>query len=189
MARKGAISENGWTGVLVKEANGEASLCGLWSGEYWYDDSQQRTRFVAQLIETYGALEGVTLEQVQFAGREELSALLSGARSDRQVSFTKAYDAARTLGLMPVVYTGMAAAGLSEMQGEWRLVARAPLRGGFAMRRISTHPAFSLRGREEPVQRPNPKEKEIRARKSAIEQRRKQVVVVKPRRKPKPKSP
>jgi hypothetical protein len=140
-------------------------------------------------VETYGAVEGVTLEQVQFAGRQELSALLSGSRHDGQVIFTKAYDEAAALGLAPVTYTGIAAGDRSELHGEWRLVSRDPMRGGFAMHRISCHPVFNLRGREEPKRRRPLSGKDLRAQQGAIEQRRrKPIVIVKRRRKPKPPS-
>ncbi|HEV7691174.1 MAG TPA: hypothetical protein VGO52_10140 [Hyphomonadaceae bacterium] len=104
------------------------------------------------------------------------------------MTLTKAYDEAVGLGLAPVAYTGIAAADFSEVQGEWRLISRDRLQGGFVMRRISMHRAFSLRGREQPTRRKGLSDKELRARQTAIEQRRRmQVVVVKPRRRrPKP---
>lgn len=104
------------------------------------------------------------------------------------MSFTKAYDEAAGLGLSPVAHTGRAAADLSELQGEWRLISRDPMQGGFVMRRISKHRAFGLRGREEPARGSGLTGKEIRARQDAVAQRRRvQITVVRPRRrKPKP---
>ena len=142
-------------------------------------------KFAAQIVETSGAVEGTTLELARIGRGGELSALLIGARHDRHVSFTKVYDAASQLGLVPIAYTGLSDAELAVVQGEWRLASREPLQGGFRMRRVSSNPVFTLKAARDRTARKWLSDEELRARQEAIRQRR-TWVEMKRRRRPKP---
>jgi hypothetical protein len=115
----------------------ESNLSGVWTGEYWYGAGADRTQFVAHIVETAGSLAGTTLEPASFVASGELSAVLTGVRDGYDVSFTKTYDAAIELGAAPIAYSGAADGALAVIEGEWRLLERNPLRGGFVVRRLS----------------------------------------------------
>jgi len=112
----------------------ESGLSGVWSGEYWYAGGDLRTQFAAHVVETAGSLGGTTLENAP--GWGELSAVLTGARNGSDVTFTKVYDETKRLRASPIAYTGAADASLAVIEGEWVLLERNPLRGGFIMRRL-----------------------------------------------------
>ncbi len=129
------------------DADGETSLTGVWSGQYWYGAGEGRTSFAAYLIETGGGLEGTTLERILTLGGREMSATLIGVRSGTGVSFTKVYDQADEFGAAPISYSGTANADLTLIEGEWVIQDRGALamRGGFRMRRVRGQKARARR--------------------------------------------
>lgn len=117
----------------------DTDLTGLWTGEYWYGEGAARTPFVAHLIETGGGLSGTTLEPNRFAQAAdmELSASLDGARGDLSVRFTKVYDPAPGVTLLPIFYSGTVDAGLTVMEGEWSFNRPKHAQGRFVLVRVS----------------------------------------------------
>jgi hypothetical protein len=95
-------------------------------------------------VELVGVLEGSTLERSSAFPTGELTAFFSGARVGGNVTFTKVYDNAADLGLLPIAYAGTADSALDRVQGHWRLIKPEPLRGGFIMRRVSASLVFTL---------------------------------------------
>ena len=123
----------------MSEADRASDLTGVWSGEYWYGNGRNPTKFVATITDDIGGLAGTTLERAPgWLNTPELSATLSGRRAESAVSFTKLYDQAGRLGLAPIAYTGTADAALSVVEGQWRLIQGQLLTGGFIMRRASS---------------------------------------------------
>jgi hypothetical protein len=101
----------------------EASLTGVWDGLYEWSDGRPRTPFMAIIIDVGGALSGSVHEVSRSGPREgqELTALLSGSRSDGSVRFTKSYDPKGGLRFRPVAYQGELNADASEIEGTWTI--------------------------------------------------------------------
>ncbi len=134
----------------MSAAKNESGLSGVWSGEYWYGGGGGRTPFAANIVDKAGILTGTTIEDAPRWG--ELSATLAGARTGSDVNFTKVYDQARELRACPIAYSGIANAELDSVEGDWVLMERNPLRGGFRMRRVSPRAEAEVtREAKEPV--------------------------------------
>jgi hypothetical protein len=114
-----------------------SGLSGEWSGEFWDGAEEGLTSFAANIVDTTGSLVGTTIEPDPDNDSGELSAVLTGVRHGYEVSFVKVYDAAGELGVPPISFSGTANAALDVVKGKWVQLERNPLRGGFAMHRIS----------------------------------------------------
>lgn len=100
----------------------ETDLTGLWSGEYRYPGEPRPTPFSAHITETLGSLSGTTLEPATFGGPglTELSADISGLRTNLNVRFTKIYHPAPGVHDTPIYYVGTADETLTSIEGAWR---------------------------------------------------------------------
>ncbi len=118
------------------ELSRDCDLTGYWSGEYWYDTTNNPTPFSAHLAETAGALTGTTLEHVNLGpGGTELSANLAGSRSGPSLYFTKIYQPKRGFRFNPIQYSGTSNDKFTVIQGGWRIPGS--LAGHFIMHRAS----------------------------------------------------
>lgn len=100
----------------------ESDLTGLWSGEYRYPGDFRPTPFSAHITDSAGGLAGTTLEPATFGapGLTELSADISGVRTNLSVRFTKIYHPAPGVHREPIYYTGVADEKLTSIEGDWR---------------------------------------------------------------------
>ncbi len=115
-------------------------LTGYWFGEYWYDGGMgSLAQFAAHIADVAGAVEGTTLETVNWGrGLTELTACINGSRDGAAVEFVKRYDAGLRAHRAPIFYAGVANADLTVIEGRWalkQLIFRAT--GGFRMQRGS----------------------------------------------------
>lgn len=107
-------------------------------GEYWLASGGPPVPFSAHLIDTGGSLTGTTLERAVLRGRSgELSAVISGARGELSVRFTKVYDPAPGVQAMPIRHTGSVDTQFTIIEGEWTLPRRRTASGRFVLVRVS----------------------------------------------------
>ncbi len=126
---------------------GDDNLTGVWEGLFSWPIRRPPTSFTAVLIDTGGTLSGTVHEIAQggpFDGHE-LTALLSGVRSDGSVRFTKTYEAGPTR-FLPVAYDGSLNAEATEIDGTWKI--KGGMSGPFLMMR-SPRPSEAVETREE----------------------------------------
>lgn len=114
------------------------SLSGTWSGVYDYPAGKgEATPFNALLLDVAGWVSGETVEPNLFADHPAmmLRAMLDGKREGRRVSFTKTYDGGAGQS-HSVLYEGECDAGLTRIEGVWRIESLfGGLRGPFVMTR------------------------------------------------------
>jgi hypothetical protein len=117
----------------------DTDLTGLWSGEYWYGQSQgQPTPFTAHFIDNAGDLSGTTLEPATFGlSAGDLSAVIEGARGELSVRFTKLYDPAPGVHADPIFYAGTVDAQFTIIEGTWDFGSRMNFSGRFVLVRVS----------------------------------------------------
>ncbi|TDR93787.1 hypothetical protein [Enterovirga rhinocerotis] len=111
-------------------------LTGIWQGLYSYEGIGPHVGFTATLLETGGALYGMTHEREPWAGSSDLEASLSGLRSGQAVVFTKAYSV-QDEAHPPIAYDGTVSADGTEIEGTWMLstLHRETMSGRFLMSR------------------------------------------------------
>lgn len=121
------------------EAQAHESLSGFWSGRYSYPDPiESSVPFNVVITETEGGLVGECVEPNTFSPDQqlELFSSLSGARSDLEVRFVKAYEGA-TYADHEVSYEGVANVALTKIEGVWRVDGLTGVwTGGFVMSRL-----------------------------------------------------
>lgn len=103
-------------------ADGQASLTGVWNGQYDYPFGYEPVGFMATLIEAGASFSGGVTESAPGEGgvMAELFAVIAGQRVAQQVTFTKTYDGSN--GWEHVVeYDGTLSADGNEIEGEWRV--------------------------------------------------------------------
>jgi hypothetical protein len=98
------------------------SLTGVWNGLYSYADGLS-VSFMATLIDSGRSLSGATREPnvLGTSPGRMLSALLSGDRQDRAISFVKIYDETGPRVYSPVSYEGVLNGDATEVEGQWRI--------------------------------------------------------------------
>lgn len=98
------------------------NLTGVWEGLYNWPNGRPPTPFTAVIIDTAGSLSGSVHEIAQggpFDGRE-LTAMLSGTRSGRQVCFSKSYEP-KPVRFKLVTYDGELNPDATEIDGSWTI--------------------------------------------------------------------
>ena len=96
------------------------NLTGVWQGLFSYPHRYRAAAFTATLIEVGASVTGSTTEIAVSGPRDGMavSALLSGRRTGRHVTFTKQYEGPRQPN-HAVEYDGTASDDLMEIDGRW----------------------------------------------------------------------
>lgn len=118
-------------------------VTGIWDGIFSYPRAMPPNRFTADLREEDGRIVGETREPSDSPDDEanELHALVEGARSGSEVSFTKFYDSQRRL--TPIVYHGAIDTDGNEISGRW--TSKNDWSGTFLMTRRAREAAVEAR--------------------------------------------
>lgn len=115
-------------------AQGFTDLSGRWLGRYDYQNAAEPVPFEAELTEELGMIDGLSSETNTF--RPELGAvldaLLSGARTQQDVQFSKRY-----LGFAQpaLTYQGTVNGTLTRIEGTWSFPPAIGGSGRFVMMR------------------------------------------------------
>lgn len=120
--------------------SGFSDLNGLWTGSYGYSEpGKPSVAFTAWLDDQASAIGGTIMEPNTFAATpaEELSATISGARSDLELAFTKLYDAGQGTHDTPIQYAGKINNDFTWIVGRWRVPGWFEWSGPFEMSRQS----------------------------------------------------